>query len=59
MVASTLLCIGSSAMVSSPVTAPNRPRTLVIMRWRAVKPTVVWALSMVHVPGVRSANEVM
>ena len=57
MVAWTLDCRRSSAMVAAPSTAPKRPRTLVIMRWRAVNPTVVCDPSMVQVPGVRSLIE--
>ena len=57
MVARTLDWRRSSAMVAAPSTAPKRPRTLVIMRCRAVNPTVVWDASMVQVPGVMSSIE--
>jgi len=36
------------------VKSVNLPRTLVTMRWRAVKESSLWAGSMFQVPGVRS-----
>src|ERR1700728_514144 len=39
-----------SATVKVPSNSENWPRTLVPTRWRATKPTTVWALSMAYVP---------
>src|ERR1700683_3096451 len=41
---------GFSATVKLPSTSVKRPRTFVPTRWRATKPTSVWAGSMVYVP---------
>ena len=41
---------GLSATVKLPCTSVKRPRTFVPTRWRATKPTSVWAGSMVYVP---------
>ena len=57
--ASTVDCSGSSAMVTVPVKSVKRPRTLLIMRWRALKPTTEWLVSTFQAPGVRSASELM
>ena len=38
---------GFSATVKVPEHSVKRPRTLVPIRWRATKPTSVWAGSMV------------
>ena len=46
-------------MVTEPVKSVNRPRTLLIMRWRALKPTTEWLVSTFQVPGVRSESELM
>jgi len=35
-----------------PDASVKRPRTLVPMRWRAIKPTSVWAGSMVYTPAL-------
>ncbi len=41
---------GFSATVKLPSTSVKRPRTFVPTRWRATKPTSVWAGSIVYVP---------
>jgi len=43
---STCDASGSSAIVIRPLTSVNRPRTLVIIRWRPTNSTDVWAPSM-------------
>jgi hypothetical protein len=45
--------------VTVPVKDVNRPRTFVIMRWRAVKPTMLWLGSTFQTPGVRSDTLLM
>src|SRR6478735_6429224 len=58
-VATTCDCSGFSATSSEPEKSVKRPRTLVIMRWRATNPTVEWAGSTVQVPGARVERSVM
>ena len=57
--ASTFESSGFSATVTVPVKDVNRPRTLVIIRWRAVKPTMLWLGSTFQTPGVRSDTLLM
>ena len=45
MVTSTEDSSGTSATFTDPEKEAKRPRTLVIMRWRAMNSTVVWAWS--------------
>ena len=45
MVTSTDDSSGTSATLIEPEKVAKRPRTLVIMRWRATNSTVVWAWS--------------
>ena len=52
MVACTDEARGSSPIVIVPVTSLNDPRTLLTIRWRATKPTVVCEGSSVKVPAV-------
>ena len=59
MEAGTLTPLSLSATVTVPVKDVNRPRTLVIMRWRAVKPTMLWLGSTFQTPGVRSDTLLM
>src|SRR5690349_11438793 len=58
-VASTRDCSGSGAISSEPEKSVKRPRTLVIIRWRATNPTVEWAGSTFQVPGVRVERSVI
>jgi hypothetical protein len=51
MVTSTDDCNGSSAIVMTPLTSVNEPRTLLTIRCLATKPTVLWAASRVNAPG--------
>lgn len=41
---------GSSPVTIVPSNVPKRPRTLLTIRCRTVKPTLLWAGSMVQVP---------
>ena len=49
-VASRVESAGFSATVKLPSTSVKRPRTFVPTRWRATKPTSVWAGSIEYVP---------
>src|SRR5882757_3494056 len=50
MLASTRDWTGSSATVILPLTSWKAPRTLLTIKWRATKPTRVWAGSRENVP---------
>src|SRR3954466_15145072 len=58
-VASTCDWSGSGVISSEPEKSVKRPRTLVIMRCRATKPTVEWDGSTFQVPGGRAERSVM
>ena len=47
--------VGSSVVMNSPVNSAKVPRTLLI-RWRAVKPTVECEASRVQVPAIRPVS---